>query len=87
MTRPDFIDERDWNGQLSAVVEIVHEPTDAIVVCDTLAHCLASDDGLAEDGAEIITALWRGEFYQIGGGAAAGFIIRPAPASAQRFAQ
>ena len=86
MTRPDFISERDWNGELRAVVEIVHEPTGAIVVCDTLAHCLSCDDGLAEDAAAIVTALWRGEFYQIGGGAAEGFTIRPGPVAAQRFA-
>ena len=86
MTRPEFITERDWRDHMAAVVEIVHEPSGAIVVCDTLAHCIACDDGLAEEAAGIVTALWRGEFYQIGGGAAEGFTIRPAPVAAQRFA-
>lgn len=60
-------------------VEIVHAESGAIVVCDTLAHCLACDDGLREMENEIRSALWRGEFYEVGGGACAGFIIRPAP--------
>jgi hypothetical protein len=65
------------------VIEIWHEATDSVVVCDTLAHCLSCDDGLAEEAAAIIGALDRGEFYQIGGGAADGFVIRPAPIKAQ----
>jgi hypothetical protein len=86
MTSRTDIPAADYAAELREVVEIVHEPTGAIVVCDTLAHCLACDDGLAEDADAIVTALWRGEFYQIGGGAAAGFTIRPAPVAAQRFA-
>lgn len=86
MTRPDFITERDYRDHMGAVVEIVHDATGAIVACDTLAHLIASDDGLACDVADIVTALWRGEFYHIGGGAAAGFTLRPGPLSAQRFA-
>ena len=86
MTRPDFITEHDWRDCMGAVVEIVHDATGSIVVCDTLAHCIACDDGLADDADSIVTALWRGEFYQIGGGAADGFTLRPAPAAAQRTA-
>jgi hypothetical protein len=67
------------------VIEIVHAATDAIIVCDRLSHCLASDDGLADESEEILAALDRGEFYNIGGGAAAGFVIRPAPVAVQRM--
>ena len=59
------------------MIEIVDEASGAVVVHDRLDHCFASDDGLREEEAEIRTALWRGEFYYVGGGAAAGFIIRP----------
>lgn len=75
----------DRDEAMRVVVEIVHEPSGSIVVCDTLAHCIACDDGLAEEVDEIVAALWRGEFYAIGGGAAAGFVIRPAPVAAQRL--
>jgi hypothetical protein len=67
------------------VIEIVHAATDAVVVCDTLAHCLSCDDGLAEEADGIVAALDRGEFYNIGRGAAEGFVIRPAPQAAWQF--
>jgi hypothetical protein len=67
------------------VIEIVDAETDAVVVCDTLAHCLSSDDGLAEEADAIVAALERGEDYLIGGGAACAFIIRPAPQAAWQF--
>ncbi len=63
----------------ATMIEIVHEATGAIVVCDTLAHCLSCDDGLREEADGIKAALKRGEDYQIGGGAAEGFLIRRAP--------
>ena len=64
------------------MIEIIDAETGAIVVCDTFSHCIACDDGLADEAEEIIAALDRGEFYIIGGGAAAEFIIQPAPLSA-----
>jgi hypothetical protein len=64
------------------VIEIVNASTDDVVVCDELAYCLSCDEGLAEEADDIVAALDRGEFYSIGGGAAEGFIIRPAPISA-----
>lgn len=67
------------------VIEIVHTATDAVIVCDTLAYCLSCDDGLAEQAGDIVAALDRGEFYQIGGGAAEAMIIRPAPMAAWQF--
>jgi len=70
------------NATDNPAIEIVDAETGAIVVCDTLAHCIACDDGLREEEAEIRLALWRGEFYTIGGGAAAAFIVRPAPVGA-----
>ena len=64
------------------IIEITDAATGAIIVCDTFAHCISCDDGLADEADEIIAALERGEFYTLGGGAAAGFIIQPAPISA-----
>ena len=63
-------------------VEIYHEATGNVIVCDTLAHLLACDDGLAEVANEITESLERGASYRIGGGAAECFIIRPAPQTA-----
>ncbi len=63
-------------------IEIVHEASGSIVVCDRLSHCVACDDGLAEEVDDILAALGRGEDYMLGGGAAAGFIVRLAPANA-----
>lgn len=68
------------------MIEIVHEASDSVIVCDTFAHCIACDDGLAAEADDILAALDRGEFYSIGGGSAEGFIIRPAPAAAYRTA-
>ena len=64
------------------IIEITDAATGAVIVCDTFAHCIACDDGLADEADEIIAALERGEFYTLGGGAAAGFIIQPAPLAA-----
>ena len=64
------------------MIEIVDAATGAVIVCDTFAHCISCDDGLAEEAEEIIAALDRGEFYTLGGGAAVGFIIQPAPLAA-----
>ena len=66
----------------SLMIEITDAATGAVIVCDTFAHCIACDDGLADEADEIMAALERGEFYALGGGAAAGFIIQPAPLSA-----
>jgi hypothetical protein len=68
------------------MIEIVHNATGAVIVCDTFSHCIASDDGLAAEADEILAALDRGEFYQIGGGSAEGFTIQPAPIAAYGFA-
>jgi len=67
------------------VIEIIHADTGAVVVCDTLAHIIASDDGIAAEADDILAALARGEFYSIGGGAADGFVIQPAPQAAWSF--
>lgn len=64
------------------IIEIVDADTGAIVVCDRFDHCIECDEGVAHEADEIIAALERGEFYSLGGGAAAGYIIRPAPQSA-----
>ena len=64
------------------MIEIADTATGAVIVCDTFAHCIACDDGLADEADEIIAAFERGEFYTLGGGAAAGFIIQPAPLAA-----
>lgn len=74
--------EKTMNVTDNPAIEIVDFETGAIVVCDTLAHCLACDDGLREEETEIRAALWRGEFYTVGGGAAACYIIRPAAVGA-----
>lgn len=58
------------------IIEIVHERSGAIVVCDRLNHCLSCDDGLREEAADIRAALARGQIYKVGGGAAEGFVIR-----------
>lgn len=65
----------------STMIEIATATAGAIIVCDTLAHCIACDDGLADKTDEIKAALCRGEDYLLGGGAAEGFVIRRAPAS------
>ena len=64
------------------MIEIADAATGAVIVCDTFAHCIACDDGLAEEADEIIAALDRGGFYTLGSGAAAGFVIQPAPLAA-----
>jgi hypothetical protein len=69
----------------NTMIEIIHVDTGAIVVCDTLGHVIACDDGLAYAADEIMAALARGESYVLGGGAAAGFAICMAPMTAQGF--
>jgi hypothetical protein len=68
------------------IIEITDAETGAIIVCDTFAHCVSCDLGLAGEADEIIAALGRGEFYTIRGGAAAGFVIQPAPIAAYAYA-